>query len=69
MYIFIAQISHGFRGLYNLPLVLEHTLLQSHLWGKFSGFSSDIVNHESLDFIVPPGTVGWKDGAWNEKFA
>ena len=43
-----------------LPLVLEHTLLQSHLVWENSAFvillHAAIANHYRLAFFVPPGT-------------
>ena len=37
------------------PLVLELSLVRSHLWGEFSAFSAASVIHNSPLF-VPPGT-------------
>ena len=41
-------------------LVLENTLLQSHLlWGEFSMFSAARANHYNSTLFVPPGTHCW----------
>ena len=51
------------------PLVLELSLIRSHLlWGEFSAFSAAnaIYNFSNFRSTI---TAGWADAAWNEKFA
>ena len=72
MYVY-SLISHRVQQtLQFTPLVLELSLVQSHLlWGEFSTISAAIAIHNSPLFVPPgiPITAGWTEAALYERLA